>query len=61
MANLVRIDADRVELPFLHLSHSITPPPVDLQAGLDAFHTIRRDLSLQSLPLARRREVADFL
>jgi len=61
MANLVRVDADRVELPHLHRSFPLTPAPDDLQAGLAAFRTIQRDLSLQSLPLAHRREVSGFL
>ncbi|MBI3992551.1 MAG: hypothetical protein HY342_04705, partial [Candidatus Lambdaproteobacteria bacterium] len=61
MANLVRLAADRVEFPFLSLSHPLTPPLAKLQAGLEAYRTIRIDLALQSLPLARRREVTDFL
>lgn len=61
MANLVRVDADRVELPHLHRSFPLTPAPEDLQEGLAAFRTIQRDLSLQSLPLAHRREVSGFL
>lgn len=61
MANLVRLDANQVEFPHHNLSYSITPPPSNLQDGLEAYGRLREDLSLQSLPLARRREATQFL
>ncbi len=61
MANLVRLDGDRVELPHLSLSYSITPPHANLQEGLAACQSLREDASYQALPLGQRREVSRFM
>lgn len=61
MAHLVKLDADHIELPHLSLNYPISRPLANLEDGLEAFQTLREDLSLQSLPLQRRREVTRFL
>ncbi|MCZ6533585.1 MAG: AAA family ATPase [SAR324 cluster bacterium] len=61
MANLVRLDAHQVEFPHHNLSYSITPPPGNLQEGLEAYGVLREDLTLQSVSLSQRREVTRFL
>ena len=61
MANLIKIFADRVELPFQQLQYSITPPVLKLQEGLEAYRALQSDLDLQSRPLEQRREVGRFL
>ncbi len=61
MANLVKLTGDRAEFPFHSRQYSITPPAAKLQDGLEAYQALKLDLALQSLPLARRREVTRFL
>ena len=61
MANLVTVDGGRVAFPLLSLQYSITPPISKLQEGLEAYQGLKGDVSLQSLPLAQRTEILNFL
>ena len=61
MANLVKIDGNRVEFPIHSLQYSITPPFGKLQEGLAACQALKSDIDLQSRSLPERREVLRFL
>ncbi len=56
MANLIKLQGDRAELPARSFVYSLTPPIPKLQAGLEAFEALRRGHAAHCLAPREREE-----
>jgi tetratricopeptide (TPR) repeat protein len=61
MANLVRLQGNAAELPYLSLSYPVDPAESSLAEGLAAYQDLKLQIGLQSLPRERREEITAFL